>query len=129
MNDGFQNGGPFGMADPNHFAVAHVDLSRLFKNISPLNYEVLNGQNLQKLKQYVNYRSLCYLLRLREVYDKPAHHVLSRDTPVGRIMRLARPSVSLSVRPSVCPVRDRNWKTKNAEKSKLVYTSRCPRHE
>ena len=38
---------------------------------------------------------------------------------IGRTTRLARPSVRLSVRPTVCPVRARNSKTKKRRKIKI----------
>ena len=47
---------------------------------------------------------------------------LLRGRPIGRITRLARPSVRLSVCLNVCPVRARNSKRKNVERSKLVQT-------
>jgi len=44
---------------------------------------------------------------------------LLRGRPVGRITRLARPSVRLSVHPSVPAERARNWKTKKRRKVKI----------
>jgi len=59
------------------------------------------------------------MLQLTGNFTDDSFVVFLYDRPIGHITRLGRPSARLYSRPSVCPVRDRNSKTKEHRKIKI----------